>query len=129
LNIDQICVLLVRSELSVNQLERVSCEAGLVELERGGRLRVEHVLGRSLIKFDGVDQIVKVLALKNYSLNMHCAVGNCICDVSHSLLAGLIFALHSNYNPVVEHIKNLERLTRDFVKDQTSPSEEQIQAL
>ena len=64
----------------------------------------------SVEEVDCVDVALKLERLERHRLQVHLAVFDRLLDFFDGLAAGLVFALDSDHDPVVEYVKDLERL-------------------
>ena len=126
LGVHQVRVLLVLSQLAVDEGERVQREARLLNGEN--RASFDHVLRRPVIELDSLDVVCKVEVLQDHGLDVHLIASHSFLDLFDGSLAGLILSLDCDDDPVIEDIEDLESLAGDLVQDKTGPGEEQVES-
>ena len=113
--VDQIRVLLVKAQLAVDQFERLHGEARLLDRVDGSS--IDHVLRGPFEELYPLDVILQTLVRQDHSLHMHLCFLDLLSNFAHCGLASRVLAFDRHDHPIIEDVKHLEGLTRDFMED------------
>ena len=101
-------------ELSIQTVEGVKREANLVN--RVDRICICHVLGRTIVELNPLDVVLQFCLLKHHRINLQFALLDAVLEFFNSSLAGLVFTFHSDDDPVVHFVKDLQGLAVNLIE-------------